>query len=116
MRKRALLVSKFMHMLIVVRLFTTHLFPLEFFAPFMLLLLVAQYYKEGFTPLSLILLPLLCLQIFAELNELVTLQYVVSILGGILHFIPLKLYWLPEPHKLVGFREDEAMESGLHYC
>ena len=59
------------------------------------ILLMAQYVKEGYTPKFLLLFPLLCMQIFGELNELVIPQYAASVLGGILHFIPLKMYWLP---------------------
>jgi hypothetical protein len=114
MRKRVFLVEKFIHMLIVIRLFTTSLLPLYFFLPFLLAMLLAQFFKEGFTPLLLALLPLASLQIFAEINGILQLQYVVAILGGVLHFIPIKLYWLPEPLKIVGFRE-ESLEGGLHY-
>lgn len=101
-------------MLIVVRLFMVDLFPLSFFLPFLLTMLVAQYFKEGFTPLLVVLFPLLALQVFAEIYGMVQLQYVVAILGGVLHFIPLRVYWLPEAGKLVGFRED-SLEGGLHY-
>lgn len=59
-------------------------------------------------------LPLIALQTFAELNDSLQLQYVVAILGGIMHFIPMKVYWLPKPIKTVGFRED-SLEGGLHY-
>jgi hypothetical protein len=114
MRRRAFLVAKFIHTLIVVRIFLTHLIPTEYFLAFILFLLIAQYYKEGYTPMILALLPILSLQVFGELNGYIQLQYLASILGGILHFIPLKMYWLPEPLKVVGFRED-SLESGLHY-
>jgi hypothetical protein len=101
-------------MLIGIRLFTTDLFGLEFFLPFLATMIVAQYFKEGFTPILTALLPLLCLQIYGELVGSMQIQYIVSIVGGVLHFLPLKVYWLPEPLKAVGFRE-ESLEGGLHY-
>ena len=63
----------------------------------------------------LFILPLIILQAFGELKSIIYLQYTVSILGGILHFIPVKMYWLPDHLKVVGFREDSLFESGLHY-
>jgi pimeloyl-ACP methyl ester carboxylesterase len=78
-------------------------------------MLVAQYYKEGLTPTLVALLPLLALQVYAELNNSLQLQYLVAILGGVLHFVPLKVYWLPQPVRAVGFREDYSLEGGLHY-
>ena len=61
------------------------------------------------------LFPIIVLQALGELNELIALQYLASILGGVLHFVPVKMYWLPEAIRLVGFREDSLVGSGLHY-
>ena len=114
LRRRVFLVEKFIHMLIVTRVFATHLLSLELFLTVMTALLAAKYFKEGFTPTILALLPILTLEVFAELHEVRSLQYLATILGGLLHFLPLKLYHLPTPTKLVGMEED-ALEADLYY-
>ena len=68
MRKRVFLVEQFIHTLLVIRVFTTHLFPIQLYLAILGLLIVAQFYKEGLTPKLLVLLPILSLQVFAELN------------------------------------------------
>ena len=95
MRKRVFLVEKFIHTLLVIRVFMTHLFSTELYLISIALLLLAQFYKEGLTPKLLVLLPILSLQAFAEMNQSIQLQYIAAILGSVLHFVPLKLYWLP---------------------
>jgi hypothetical protein len=104
MQRRVFLVERFIHMLVVIRIFTTHLFPTEYFLPFVITMLVLQHHKEGLTPFTLLLLPLLALQVWAELSGMEQLQYVVAILGGVLHFLPMRVYWLPKSEKVVGYR------------
>ena len=106
MKQRAFIIEQFLHTLLVVRVFTTQYIPLEIFIIILILLEAAQYFKEGYTPKFMILFPLLSLQIFGEINQNLQMQYIASLLGGLLHFVPLKMYWLPEPKKIVGFRED----------
>lgn len=114
MRRRAFLIEQFLHTLLVVRVFTTEYLQTEIFIVILMVLEVAQYLREGYTPKFMFLFPLLSLQIFGEINENIQMQYIASLLGGLLHFLPLKMYWLPEPKKIVGFRED-TLESNLHY-
>lgn len=64
MDSRIFLVQRFIIMLIVIRVFTTHLFPLEVFVGVILSLFVVQYYKEGLTPLTLLILPVLALSVY----------------------------------------------------
>ncbi len=104
MIRRVFLVERFIHMLIVIRLFTTHLFPLHYYLPFLAAILLLQQRKEGLTPMTLILMVLLGIQVWAEVAEMEQLQYVVAILGGVLHFLPMRVYWLPKPDKAVGYR------------
>lgn len=114
MRKRVFLIEKLIHTLIVLRVFTTNYFGLEVYLPFLLALLFVQYFRQGLTPLVLLLFPITILQAFGEINQSVHMQYLASIIAGILHFIPLKMYWLPQPLKVVGFRND-VLESDLYY-
>lgn len=106
MRRRAFLIEQFLHVLLVARVFITDYIATEIFIAMLTVLLVVQYYKEGYTPKFLLLFPLLSLQIFGEINENIQVQYIAALLGGVLYFIPLKMYWLPEAKKMVGFRED----------
>ena len=45
MRRRIFLVERFIHMLIVLRVFTTSYFSLEAYVSFLFLMTIAQYYK-----------------------------------------------------------------------
>lgn len=104
MRKRVFILEQFIHTLIVLRVFTTHLFSTYLYIAIIILLLIGQHFKEGLTPKLVLLLAILHLQIFAEVNESIQLQYVAAIIGSVIHFLPLKFYWLPEPKKTVGFK------------
>lgn len=95
MRKRVFLIEKLIHTLIVLRVFTTNYFGLEVYLPLLSALLIVQYFREGLTPLVLLLIPITILQTFGEINQSIHMQYLASIIAGILHFIPLKMYWLP---------------------
>ena len=104
LRRRIFLVEKLIHTLIVTRVFTTHLLSVHLFITVIAILLVAKYFKEGFTPTLLALAPILLLEIWGEINESLVAQYIGTVLGGLLHFIPLKLYWLPSELALVGMK------------
>lgn len=46
--------------------------------------------------------------------EIAPIQYASCLIGGLLYFFPLQMYWLPENTKPVGFR-DQFIEENLHY-
>jgi len=48
-----------------------------------------------------------------ELLDVKAIQYIGSICGGLLFFLPVRMYWLPESRQLPGFRHDEV--DGRHY-
>ena len=69
--------------------------PLSIFIVTAMILLRVKYQIEGYTPLTLLLIMFLLVEAVGESYSLVYLQYAGSILGGLLYFVPLKLYWLP---------------------
>lgn len=97
MRKRVFLVEKFVHVLIVLRAFSSHLIPLEAYLAILLFFLAVQYVKEGFTPYVIFLVPIVAIQIYGEISNNVFLQYLAALLAGIADFFSAKIYWLPEP-------------------
>jgi len=114
MRKRTLLVEKFINFLIVLRIFTSHLLQLEIYLLIIAALLIAKFIKEGFTPIALAYIPILAFQIIGEVHGYLQLQYISVVVMGLIDFFAPKLYWIPEPQKMVGHCQD-SIESGLHY-
>lgn len=104
MINRTFLIEKFVNLLLVTRVFAIHIIPLSQFLSFLAFVLLLQYFKEGFTPISLALMSLLLLQTTAEVYENITASYLLSLIGGILFLFPFKMYWLPEVSKFVGLK------------
>jgi cell division protein FtsW (lipid II flippase) len=88
--------------------------PLEYFGVILLGLIVAKYFKEGFTPTIIIVVIFIVMLFIGEINKNQLLVYLTAVAVGIHHFLSPKFYWLPDRPKLVGFRED-SVENELYY-
>ena len=114
MKLKIFYIEYLIEMLLLSRVLHAPWLPLPFFVVLITALLVVKYVIEGFVPHVLLLVLCFFASVLAENSEQAILWHCFSILGGLLYFVPLKLYWLPEHRHPVGFRED-ILDGNLHY-
>ena len=114
MKRRIFYIEHLIQMLLLTRSFYAEIIPLSIFIVTIAIMFRVKYDIEGFTILSLLLVIFFLVEVAGEVLTVIFLQYLGSILSGLLYFAPLRFYWLPEHSQTVGFRQDR-IGNNLHY-
>ena len=64
MNQRSFIIEKIINVLIIIRVFRIHLVPSYIYLLILAALFIAKYIKEGFTPVTSLLFPIIILQLF----------------------------------------------------